>query len=172
MASRSLCLPPALTHFWTSATRGGSYGTGSSPRKYGTNGIIPEFTNIGAVGWCGIRPADGTIVCCLDAKKSRNARRSSSAFIGRSRLPACPFELRSYLGFPLQHRLSALRDRGAQIRAQPLERAREVGGHLLGGVALHRLAHGPRDPERQTEAKARAHDEPEEATKHLVVLQH
>ena len=64
ISSRSLCLPPARTHFWTSATRGGSNGTGSSPRKYGTNCIIPEFVNIGAVGWCGIRLADGTSVCC------------------------------------------------------------------------------------------------------------
>ena len=43
--------------------RGGRNGTGSSPRKYGTNGIIPEFVNIGADGWFGIRLADGTAVC-------------------------------------------------------------------------------------------------------------
>src|SRR3954462_9067482 len=90
MGWSSLCLPPARTHFCTSATRGGSYGTGSSPRKYGTNGIIPEFTNIGAVGWCGIKPADGTILCCRCAKKSRNFCRSSSDFIEPVRLVGRP----------------------------------------------------------------------------------
>ena len=50
MASRSLCLPPARTHFWIDAARGGRNGGCSSPRKYGTNGIIPELVNIGAVG--------------------------------------------------------------------------------------------------------------------------
>jgi hypothetical protein len=80
MASRSLCLPPARTHFWTSAARGGLNGTGSSPRKYGTNGIIPELVNMGAVGWVGIRLPDGTIVCSRAAKNSAKARRSSEVF--------------------------------------------------------------------------------------------
>ena len=85
MASRSLCLPPARTHFWTVVARGN--GAGSSPRKYGTNCIIPEFVNIGAVGWCGIRPADGTFVCPRSAKKSVNAARSSVACMSRPIYP-------------------------------------------------------------------------------------
>ena len=60
MASRSLCLPPARTHFCTDVARAGVNGTSSSPRKYGTNCIIPELVNIGADGWCGMSPADGT----------------------------------------------------------------------------------------------------------------
>ena len=79
IASRSLCLPPARTHFCTRLARGGSNGTGSSPRKYGTNGIIPELVNIGAVGWCGISPADGTTVWPRAAKKSWKTLRSSLA---------------------------------------------------------------------------------------------
>src|SRR5436190_1219576 len=108
MASRSLCLPPALTHFCTSATRGGSHGTGSSPRKYGTNGIIPEFTNIG--------------------------------------------------------------DRGPDVSAEAPHRAREVGRHALGGVALHRLAHEAHQPERHAEPEADADHEPEETLEHRPTL--
>jgi hypothetical protein len=40
--------------------RGGSYGADSSPKKYGTKGIIPEFVNIGAEGCVGIRLPDRT----------------------------------------------------------------------------------------------------------------
>ena len=78
MASRSLCLPPARTQRCTDVARGGSKGTGSSPRKYGTNGIIPELVNIGAVGWSGISPAEGTRVCPRSSKNEVNARRSSA----------------------------------------------------------------------------------------------
>ena len=46
ISSRSLCLPPARTHFCTDV-RPAVDGGGSSPRKYGTNGIIPELVNIG-----------------------------------------------------------------------------------------------------------------------------
>ena len=59
ISSMSLCLPASRTHFWIVAARGGSNGTGSSPRKYGTNCIIPEFVNIGAVGWVGMQARRG-----------------------------------------------------------------------------------------------------------------
>ena len=58
-SSRSLCLPPARTHFWTDAARG--YGGASSPTKYGLNGTMPATVN-STVGSCGIRLADGTSV--------------------------------------------------------------------------------------------------------------
>ena len=63
ISSMSLCLPARRTHFWIDDARGGSKGTGSSPRKYGTNCIIPELVNIGAVGCVGIRLAEGTSAC-------------------------------------------------------------------------------------------------------------
>ena len=75
-----------------------AYGTGSSPRKYGTNGIIPELVNIGADGCVGIRLAEGTSgVRHGSTKNSVQARRSSSAVVamrrrgrhmGRPALPA------------------------------------------------------------------------------------
>ena len=64
----SLCLPDRRTHFWIDWARG--QGGGSSPRKYGTNCIIPELVNRGAVGWCGIRLADGTSAWLARRKKS------------------------------------------------------------------------------------------------------
>src|SRR5262245_58628153 len=82
MASRSLCLPPARTQRCTEAARGGTYGTASSPRKQGTNGIIPELVNMGALGCVGMRLPDGTIVCARAAKKSVKARRNSAEVRG------------------------------------------------------------------------------------------
>src|SRR4051812_30874547 len=165
MASRSLCLPPARTHFCTSATRGGSYGTGSSPRKNGTNCIIPEFVNIGAVGWCGMRPADGTIVWARAAKKSRNFWRSSSDRIA-TKLPTGRFQLRSNLCFPLAHGLAAVGHGGPEIGTEAAERSGQIGRNPFGRVALHRVAHEPHHPERHAEAEARADHQPEQSLEH------
>ena len=78
-SSRSLCLPPARTHFCelTARVNGGT----SSPTKYGLNGTIPATVN-STVGSCGIRLADGTGVWPRAAKKSMNDWRSSSAVRG------------------------------------------------------------------------------------------
>ena len=58
-SSRSLCLPPARTHFCELTALGN--GGASSPTKYGLNGTIPATLN-STVGSCGIRLADGTAV--------------------------------------------------------------------------------------------------------------
>jgi hypothetical protein len=87
-------LPPARTHFWIDTARGGSKGTGSSPRKIGTKGIIPELVNMGADGWCGIRPAEDTAVCPLSVQNRFQVRRSSSASIGLGSLPTRPHHSR------------------------------------------------------------------------------
>jgi hypothetical protein len=76
-------LPPARTHFWIDTARGGSNGTGSSPRKYGTNGIMPELVNIGAEGCVGRRLPEGTAVWARATKNSVHAVRNSSAVMGR-----------------------------------------------------------------------------------------
>ena len=81
-------MPPARTHFWLEVARG--YGAGSSPVKYGLNGIMPATVNRTVLS-CGIRLALGTSVWPRATKKSRKAARSSSAvmeFIGTARLPA------------------------------------------------------------------------------------
>src|SRR4029450_1410006 len=102
MASRSLCLPPARTQRWTEAARGGRYGTGSSPRNSGTNGIIPELVNMGALGCVGMRLPDGTIVCCLASKNSVQERRSSAevrgAISGVGLVLPCAFALQGLAG--------------------------------------------------------------------------
>src|SRR3954468_360476 len=136
MASRSLCLPPARMHFWTEAALGGTNGGCSSPRKYGTNCIIPELVNIGADGWCGMSPADATKVCCFCSKKDRQTRRSSWASIVGTSLPAGgalagwqaagldgPVELVRQLDLPLAGRHTALGHRRPH-----------VGAHALGGT--------------------------------------
>ena len=82
ISSMSLCLPASRTHFWIDDARGGSKGTGSSPRKYGTNCIIPELVNIGAVGCVGIRLADGTSACWRASKNSFQVRRSVTPSMG------------------------------------------------------------------------------------------
>ncbi len=48
--------------------------------KYGTNGIIPEFVNIGADGCSGISPLAGTSVWSRATQKSVQTCRSSCAF--------------------------------------------------------------------------------------------
>ncbi len=78
-SSRSLCLPPARTHF-CELTAVGNGGV-SSPTKYGLNGTIPATLNR-TVGSCGIRLADGTAACPRSTKKSMNDWRSSSAVRG------------------------------------------------------------------------------------------
>src|SRR5262245_4758517 len=75
----SLCLPARRTHFWIDDARGGSNGTGSSARKYGTNCIIPECVNMGAVGCVGMRLAEGTSACPWAVKNSFQVRRSVTA---------------------------------------------------------------------------------------------
>ncbi len=55
-SSRSLCFPPARTHFWILTARGD--GGFSSPTKYGLNGTIPELVNSNVLS-CGMRLADG-----------------------------------------------------------------------------------------------------------------
>jgi hypothetical protein len=69
--------------------RGGEKGGFSSPRKYGTNWIMPAFVNNGAVGWVGMSEEDPTTVWSLAAQYSFHTWRSSAAvltttrFIGR-----------------------------------------------------------------------------------------
>src|ERR687897_448055 len=46
------------------------------------NGTMPAFVNSGAAGSCGIRLAESTQVWPRSTKKSRKARRSSSAVVG------------------------------------------------------------------------------------------
>ena len=70
-SSRSLCLPPARTHFCTDVTARW-YGAVSSPTKYGLNGTMPATVN-STVGSCGMRLADGTIVWARSAKKPAKA---------------------------------------------------------------------------------------------------
>ena len=71
MSSRSLCLPPARTHFCTEIARG--YGGVSSPMKYGLNGTMPATVK-SSVGSCGIRLADGTSrVAALDEEVDEGA---------------------------------------------------------------------------------------------------
>src|SRR5712691_7059592 len=81
MASRSLCLPPARTDFWMLVALGGENGTFSSPRKYGTNWIMPEFVNNGAEECVGINDADFTRVCCFSAQKCFQTSRNSAAVV-------------------------------------------------------------------------------------------
>src|SRR5436309_9299412 len=79
MSSRSLCLPPARTHFWIDAAR--RYGACSSPVKYGLNGTMPATVNSTVLS-TGIVLADGTIVWSRAAQKSYHALRSPSAVRG------------------------------------------------------------------------------------------
>ena len=81
-SSRSLCLPPARTHFCelTAVRNGGT----SSPTKYGLNGTIPATLN-STVGSWGIRLAEGTSVWPRSTKKSRKDWRSWSAVRGTAR---------------------------------------------------------------------------------------
>ncbi|MNC88608.1 hypothetical protein D3C83_44400 [compost metagenome] len=73
--SRSLCLPPARTHFCELAARGA--GGASSPVNTFLNGTMPALTNISVGSLYGTSGAEGTTAWSLAAKKSRNARRMS-----------------------------------------------------------------------------------------------
>src|SRR3954453_1925722 len=75
----SSCLPFTRRHFCTDVARGG-LGGGSSPRMMGRNWFMPALANMGAAGWWGMRPIDGTRVCPRSTKKPVKARRSSAAF--------------------------------------------------------------------------------------------
>src|SRR3954454_4920589 len=81
MSSRSLCLPPARTHFWTETAR--LYGGVSSPVKNDLNGTIPATVKSSVLS-TGITDADGTCEWARSVKNSTKARRSSSDVVGRS----------------------------------------------------------------------------------------
>ena len=157
MASRSLCLPPARTHFWIVAARGGSNGTGSSPRKYGTNCIIPELVNIGAVGCVGIRLADGTTVWSRAAKNSVQTWRSPLASMtrrayrwvrGRPSASDRPTVGRGARASRSRIASRPLGHRGAALGAAGPEAPVTVGRHPLGHVAVDGLPDEALDPER------------------------
>ena len=61
-----------------SAARGGLYGAFSVPRKNGTNWFIPALVK-SRPGDCGSKEAEGTMVCFLSLKKSKNDWRISLA---------------------------------------------------------------------------------------------
>ena len=113
MASRSLCLPPARTHFCTSAARGGSNGTGSSPRKYGTNCIIPELVNIGAVGWVRDQAGRGhqRVLACREEVVPGAAQLRRRPWADRAYRRACD---RRLVAAPVASR-QRLRDLGAEL---------------------------------------------------------
>src|SRR5438132_7417174 len=168
MASRSLCLPPARTHFWTLHARRGVNGGSSSPRKYGTNCIIPELVNMGADGWCGIKLAAATGVWARAVKNSVQARRSWSAFMVRPSVwasedgpgPGIDAGAQVLLGLP--HGDPALGDGSADVLTEGAESVSEVARHALGRVALDRVADEPHQPERDAEAEAGTDHQPEE----------
>src|SRR5260221_396705 len=108
-----------------------------------------------------MRPADGTILCSRAAKNSKKPRRSSSLFIGW-RLTLRPRELGSDLVLALFHGLAAFGDREPDVLAEPPQCVSEVGGHPLRRVALHGLADEAHEPERHSEAEARAEQRPEQ----------
>src|SRR5437763_14259711 len=137
----SLCLPASRTHFWIDAARGGTKGTGSSARKYGTNCIIPELVNIGAVGWCGISPADGTRVCWRSRQKPFQARRSSSAFIEVVTLPAGSRQVRADLGLALLHGRPSFGPRRPEVLPEPPQRTGAIRGHPHLAEAPDRQTH-------------------------------
>src|SRR5436190_23612689 len=69
-------------HFCVSAARGGLNGAFCCPRKIGTNWFMPALVN-SRFGESGRRLDDGTMVCSLDLKKSRNDCRISLLVIKR-----------------------------------------------------------------------------------------
>ena len=73
--SRSLCLPPARTHFCEDTAV--LYGRVSNPVKTFLNGTMPALTNISVGSFCGTKGAEGTMRCPLPPKYSRNERRRS-----------------------------------------------------------------------------------------------
>ncbi|MNE51250.1 hypothetical protein D3C80_1458700 [compost metagenome] len=69
-----MCLPETRRHFWVSATRGNL--TGETPKKISLKGAIPELTNINVGSFFTTNGAEGTILCPLLSKKSKNALRT------------------------------------------------------------------------------------------------
>src|SRR5258708_20966846 len=131
---------------------------------------MPALVNIGAVGWCGISPADGTMTWSRSAQKLFHARRSWLASIAMAarayrasvglpgdlialapRFGSAVGELLAQLGLTLPHRLSALGHRGPQAFAEVPQRAAESARDPLGGVALDRRPHEPHDPKRHAQ---------------------
>src|SRR3954454_11595958 len=106
----SLCLAEMRTHFCTDCARG--HGGSSSRRKYGTNCIIPEFVNSGAVGCVGLRLAGGTRTWPRSLKKATQIFRSSFASMADTNLEvddpgptstSVGVDVRPQLLFPLGH---------------------------------------------------------------------
>src|SRR3990172_2873878 len=73
--SRSLCLPPARTHFCAVAAR--LYSRRSSPRNTPLNCTMPALVNSRVGSWAGTRGDERTTVCPWRRKYSRKRRRSS-----------------------------------------------------------------------------------------------
>src|SRR5215203_1910601 len=110
---------------------------------------------MGAVGWFGIRGADGTTMCWRSAKKPVKARRSSLAFIPRTSLrpagrrlrrPRLP-EVGLELVLPVPHGDPALGQRRAHILAEAAHRRRDP----FGPVPLDGDTEVAHEPERQPE---------------------
>src|SRR5688572_10807738 len=72
-------------HFCVSAARGGLNGAFCCPRKIGTNWFMPALVN-NRFGESGRRLDEGTMVCPLDLKKSRNDCRISLLVIKRKNI--------------------------------------------------------------------------------------
>src|SRR5919106_5083287 len=130
---------------------------------------------MGAVGWVGMRLADGTTVCRRATKKSFQARRSSpdvrgaiSAVMleldGGATLVGCArAQLGPQLGLAGVHGAAALGYRAANIAAPAADRPGDVGLDLLRCVAAGRPQHPAPDPHRATEARGRPGREPHES---------
>src|SRR6266404_2334927 len=73
--SRSLCLPPARTHFCAVVAR--VYSRFSRPRKTSLNWFIPAFVNSRVASPCGTSDELRTRRCPLPSKKRRNPSRIS-----------------------------------------------------------------------------------------------
>src|SRR5262245_9648141 len=148
----SLCLPPMRAHFWIDWAR--RNGACSSPRKYGTNCIIPELVNIGAEGWCGMSPAAGTSRWSRAEKNSVHVRRSSSAVLtgaamvasGYATPPTPPVLWRPLVAVPprsAKERIGGCRSRlpPSSARRRPIGDVPAVLGSVVAELGFA-LAHG------------------------------
>src|SRR5262249_3299792 len=149
MSSRSLCFPPARTHFCTETARG--YGGVSSPVKKGLNGTMPATVNSSVLS-TGITLADGTWLCPRSVKHATKAARNSSAVVGTSGI--CRYRLlsaghavvRFQLGFPGAHGVAALGDGGLDVVVPAV-------GDLGGDVALGHAPNPSHERPRRTQAE-------------------
>src|SRR3954470_7682323 len=112
----------------------------------------------------GITLADGTSVWPRATKKSMNARRSSSAVVGRSdiasRLPAGrAIEARLQLHFPAPHGRLALGHGGPHVVAPALD-------HVGRGEALREAPKTARHRPRRAEPEHEPDEEPEQPLEH------